>query len=88
MSEQADNREDLGEDYEFPGQRGLPPLRLRQLRLQAQSQLADAQREMARSTVRIAYYTFWAAMACAVSSVTTVGAVLYGIFVVLPRVAH
>jgi hypothetical protein len=91
MSEQANDREDwdLGEAHaEFGGNRGVPPLRLRQLRLQAQAQMADAQRAMARAIVKSARYMLWATTVCAVSSVITVGAVLYSVLVVLPHVGH
>jgi hypothetical protein len=63
-------------------------LRMRQLRMDAQIQLADAQRLMARATAKSARYMLWAVVACATSSVVTVLAVLYGLLVVLPRVSH
>ena len=43
---------------------------------------------MARATTKSARYMLWAVVAATISSVVTVIAVLYGVFVVLPHFAH
>jgi hypothetical protein len=91
MSEQQNKWEgdDFGEtqNEDVGRPRGLP-LRMRQLRFEAQVRLADAQKSLASATVRSARYMLWTTIVCAVSSVITVLAVLYSLLVVLPRVVH
>jgi hypothetical protein len=90
MSDQSNEYDDdnVGEgQVEFAG-RGRGALRMRQLRMDAQIQLADAQKMMARATAKSARYMLWATLVCAASSVVTVIAVLYGVLAVLPRLAH
>jgi hypothetical protein len=89
MSQQLNEQDDdLGDSQGEYGGRGRGALRMRQMRMDAQAQLADAQRMMARATAKSARYMLWAVVACAASSVITVVAVLYGVFQVLPRVTH
>lgn len=90
MSQQSDEFDDevSGEGQNEFGGRGRGALRMRQLRMDAQVQLADAQKMMARATAKSARYMLWAVVACAASSVITVIAVLYGVLAVLPRVTH
>jgi hypothetical protein len=91
ISEQADESEDVdpGETQSgFAAPFRSVPLRMRQLRFEAQTQLADAQKSLARATVKSARYMLWATVVCTVSSVITVVAVLYGVLVVLPHLAH
>jgi hypothetical protein len=91
MSQQSNEIDDdiSGESQnEYGGRGGRGALRMRQLRMDAQVQLADAQKMMARATAKSARYMLWAAIACATSSVITVIAVLYGVLAVLPRVTH
>lgn len=79
------------EDADFgEGQaRGRPvPLRLRQMRVEAQVQMAETQKMMARAMTKSAGYMLWAVVACSASAVITVIAVLYGLVAVLPRVTH
>lgn len=91
MSKRADDSEDADLSESQSGFatpfRGVT-LRMRQLRLEAQTQLADAQKSLARATVKSASYMLWATIVCSVSSVITVIAVLYGVLVVLPHVVH
>jgi len=87
MAQQVDERNNDNHD-DFGGlARGVPP-RMRQLRVEAQVQLADAQRMIARAMTKSTRYMFWATLACTASSIVTVIAVLYGVFAVLPRVTH
>jgi len=91
MSQQLNEHEgeNFGESQnEYGGRARGVPLRMRQLRIEAQIQLAEAQKSLARATVRSARYMLWATVACAASSVITVVAVLYGVFSVLSRLAH
>ncbi len=85
--EWSEDDEDLGES-EQGGRGRTVPLRMRQIWVEAQVQLAEAQRAMARATTKSARYMLWAALASAISSVVTVIAVLYAVLVVLPHVTH
>jgi hypothetical protein len=88
MSQQPnDQNDDFGDHGEY-GARGRGALRMRQMRLDAQAQLAEAQRMMARATVRSVRYMLWAVIACTAASVITAAAVLYGLLAVLPRLSH
>lgn len=90
MSQQSDEFDDenSGEGQADFGGRGRGALRMRQLRMDAQVQLADLQKIMARATAKSARYMLWAAVAAAASSIVTVIAVLYGVLAVLPRITH
>jgi hypothetical protein len=89
MSQELSEEDDGGGgEGQSEYQRRLPPLRMRQIRMDIQAQLAEAQKLTARATAKCARYMLIAAAASAVSSVVTMVAVLYGIFVLLPRVPH
>lgn len=79
--------DDLGEG-EQSGRGRAAPLRMRQVRVEAQVQLAESQRTMARATAKSARYMLWAVVATTISSVVTVIAVLYGVFAILPHFIH
>ena len=87
MTQEWNEEDELGEG-EQSGAAAPAPLRMRQIRVEAQVQLAEAQKMMARATTKSARYMLWAAIAAAASSVVTVISVLYGVFFVLPHVAH
>lgn len=88
MSQQPNDQDDDFGDHGEYGARGRGALRMRQMRLDAQAQLAEAQRMMARASARSARYMLWAVIACTASSIITTVAVLYGILTVLPRLTH
>ena len=90
MSQQSNEFEDdnVGDEQGEYGGRGRGALRMRQIRMDAQVQLADAQKMMARATARSARLMLWATIVCAASSEVTEIAVLYGVQKVLPRVTH
>jgi hypothetical protein len=75
-------------DREAGGRGRGAPLRLRQLRVEAQIQSADAQKNLARATAKNARYMLLAAIASTVSAVVTVIGVVYGVYVVVSRVPH
>lgn len=87
MKNMQDLRGDFGED-EQSGRGRAVPLRMRQARIEAQVQLAEGQKTMARAMTESARYMLWAVIACAASSAITVIAVLYGVFAVLPHMTH
>ena len=80
--------DDLGDNQNEGGRTRGMPLRMRQMRVEAQVQAADAQKLIARATARSARYMLIAAVASGVSSIATLIAVLYGMYVLLPRVPH
>lgn len=88
MSQQSNDPDDDFGDHGEYGARGRRALRMRQMRLDAQAQLAEAQRMMARVSARSVRYMLWAVIACTASSIITAAAVLYGILAVLPRLNH
>ena len=90
MSQQWNEPEDddLDESEREVGGRGRAPLRLRQLRVEAQIQSADAQKHMARATAKSARYMLIAAIASTVSAVVTAAGVIYGVYVVISRAPH
>ena len=81
--------DDLDEGERESGARGRgAPLRLRQLRVEAQVQSADAQKIMARATVKSARYMLIAAVVSSVSAAITVVGVAYGLYVLVSRAPH
>ena len=68
-----------------PGERNLARARGN---LAARAQFVDAVKRMTQGMTVSARYMFWTAIVCTTSSVITVIAVLYGVFVLLPRVTH
>ncbi len=87
MKNMQDLRGDFGEG-EQSGRGHAEQLRMRQARIEAQVQLAEGQKTMARAMTESTRYMLWAVIACAASSVITVIAVLYGVFAVLPHMTH
>jgi hypothetical protein len=77
--------DDEGTDDDGTAVRGRGMVRLRQMRVDAQVQSADAQKFAARAAVRTARYMLWAVIIATISTVITATAVVYGIFA---NVAH